>query len=216
MGAEAARTSAGSVAFAAIVRRRGGGEVGRELGMSPGAVRNIAAGRRGVGGTARRAIAATYKIPEALWDQPAAPPGKPHDAPAPSAAPLAPPPPPGRSRRASSTAGKPSAPPPADDETSDPQVLALRVVRQLERELAAAKGNEAYTPKERAALATATTGALRLLARLSGSLEVTQTAITRSAAWSRIMRAFEAVFSRHPECAQACAEFARALEDIAE
>lgn len=90
------------------------------------------------------------------------------------------------------------------------------MVEQLGRELRAANDNPAYTPNHRAAIANALAKALQLYARLSGSLDVTTSAIVRSTAWGRILASFERVFERHPEAQQALAEFAAELSEMGE
>lgn len=115
---------------------------------------------------------------------------------------------------------RPIAPPqlaaPAPTEgTEDKDALAVcrATVARLERELDRLAGDVEASARERATVATALTAATRLLARLSGQLEVTHAAIIRSAAWRRILKNFEDVFARHPEAAKALQEFAQALHD---
>jgi hypothetical protein len=192
-------------------------------------VGNWAAGRRSPTPAVRRAIAKRYDVKAGLWTSPPtadAAPTLPEGA---SAAPS--------TARESSTATNAThsavkrprkgttRPPPRLDVPSavytthgkpDPQELAQRLVSRIEKELELAQGNAEYSPRERASLASAGTSALRLYSRLAGSLEVTQASIVRSAAWGRILRAFERVFSRHPEAAKALAEFTSELREIGE
>ena len=100
--------------------------------------------------------------------------------------------------------------------TYDPRAQALRVVQAVGDELAAARGNENYTPGERAALANSATTALRLYSRLCGSLDVSESQITKSAPWGRILGAFHRVFARHPEATKALEEFIADLRERGE
>ena len=100
--------------------------------------------------------------------------------------------------------------------TYDPRAQALRVVQAVGDELAAARGNENYTPGERAALANSATTALRLYSRLCGSLDVSESQITKSAPWGRILGTFHRVFARHPEATKALEEFIADLRERGE
>jgi recombinational DNA repair protein RecT len=96
-----------------------------------------------------------------------------------------------REREASATTGRPID---AREEVID----LLRVARK-QLEDAQADGEVPY--RERAQLITSCTGLCRLLARLSGQLEVTETAIVRSAHWARAMRLVREVLAKHPAAA---------------
>jgi hypothetical protein len=104
----------------------------------------------------------------------------------------------------------------ASGDDLDAHQVSKDTVRRLGRELDRLDGDKGATARERAAVSTSLTSATRLLARLSGQLEVTHSAIVRSTAWGRILRTFDEVFSRHPEATKALAEFARALEELGE
>jgi transcriptional regulator with XRE-family HTH domain len=84
-------------------------------------------------------------------------------------------------------------------------------VARLERDLERTE-DEALRAKLSGALTTANT----LLAKLTHSMEVNQSAILRSAAWGRIERAFESVFARHPEADAALKEFVAELQEMGE
>jgi hypothetical protein len=105
-------------------------------------------------------------------------------------------------------------PPSVAEEQVDAKDVVLDLLFAARRQLEAAEADRNVAYRERAALISSATGLCRLLARLSGSLEVTQASILRSAAWSRILRAFERVASRHPEAARALAEFSAELQEI--
>ena len=53
----------------------------------------------------------------------------------------------------------------------------------------------------------------RLLARLSGQLEITEAAIVRSAPWRRLMDLLDAVHAKHPEAAKAWAAALRETDE---
>jgi hypothetical protein len=130
---------------------------------------------------------------------------------------------PARPRSAPEQAPSAPAPPPATlpEAAEVPQETdALKVVVALlettRRQIEIAERDVEAPYAARAALIKSATGLCSLLARLSGQLAVTQSAIVRSAAWGRILRAFETVFGRHPEATKALAEFAQELAELGE
>jgi len=224
--------SEGAAQLAAITRRHTAAAVARRVNSSEAAVRAWAKGDRRPSGPARLALEAAFTVAPSSWAVPeGAAPTLTQDAPAlPSTAVES-----SASARAAGRAAQrqgrgktvppaaaaaPSVPPPSAaegaSEPADPKDLARRLVVRIEKELELAQGNASYTPRERASLASAGTSALRLYSRLAGSLEVTQASIVRSAAWARILKAFERVFARHPEAGKALAELAAELKELGE
>ena len=110
------------------------------------------------------------------------------------------------------TPAAPVAPPqaPAADSQLDPRVVAVETLRALRYSLTVA------APEDVPTVANAITSATRLLAHLTGSLQVTQANIVRSAAWVRILRCFETTFEKHPEARLALAEFAKEMAELGE
>ena len=205
-------------ALAKLARKRSYAELAAQVGVSEACLRHIASGRRASSDGVRSKLL-PLGLPLDGWVRPTR---------SKSARPA--------SRLPSETSGAPetgtvtsnaptrrSAPARTErphrhrgDDQADPRTLALRIVRELEGELALAQDNDDYTPRERSSLATAATSALRLYARLSGSLEVTQAAILRSAAWLRIGAAFDRVFQKYPEANKALAEFIAVMQELGE
>jgi hypothetical protein len=216
--------SLGARALAKVVRRHGARHVAKQVGASGSSVHAWSKGVRTPSGAARSALKTAFGIGIESWDETTDTGAAPTMAPAASVAPETPSgsprtpnasPRPDRARRngmAVRALGDSGPPPPLED----PKALAHRLVSRIETELSLAQGNADYSPRERATLATAGTTALRLYSRLAGSLETTQAALVRSAAWQRILRAFERVFSAHPEAAKALAEFVEALRELGE
>jgi hypothetical protein len=187
--------SAGSEAFATVVRRIGPAGVGRVLGCTPGAASNWAAGRRAPGAVVRRAIAKRYAVDVALWDSPptdraasrlrqesSAPPSTAREPSrmtnATQSVRQAP-------RHASAPASRPGDP--IGDEAAE--AVARDTVNRLRRELDRLDVDTDATSRERASVSTALTSATRLLARLSGALEISQSQILRSPHWQAIQQA---------------------------
>ena len=79
-------------------------------------------------------------------------------------------------------------------------------------QLARAESDALSPYRERAQLITACTGLCRLLARLSGQFEVTETAIVRSRPWARVIGVVGEVLQKYPAAA---VEVRTALEAFA-
>jgi recombinational DNA repair protein RecT len=94
----------------------------------------------------------------------------------------------------------------------DAREAVVDLLRVARAQLEAAQADAEVPYRERAQLITSCTGLCRLLARLSGQLEVTEVAIVRSAAWARAMRVVREVLEKHPAAA---AELDAALERFA-
>jgi len=112
----------------------------------------------------------------------------------------------------------PAPPPLPAGPTATPDALQTVVSLLAEtRELIAEARRDLDTPyAAKAALIASATRLTQLLAKMTGSMEVTQSMIVRSSSWGRILRAFETVFSRHPEASQALTEFAKELAEMGE
>ncbi len=191
--------TAGSKAFAYVVRRHGGPTVAGALGRSSGAIRNIAAGRRLPGGALVAAIATAYGIPEADWERP------PEEGPrsgqgAPEAVG-----PPGAAAEAMPPPEAPSQPEATASEASDPKALAMKTIERLGRDLDDPDG----TPKERATIATAMTSATRLLAKVSGSIELTPSQVLRSPTWRQLQGVVIDALRPYPQALEAISKALR-------
>jgi hypothetical protein len=87
---------------------------------------------------------------------------------------------------------------------SDPKENAVATLRILRRALEKAESEQIPS------LANAVTSSSRLLARLSGHLDVTEAQILRSAAWARLVKVVREVLGQH---AGAAAQLDKALAD---
>jgi hypothetical protein len=180
---------------ASLAKHAGSSAMARKLAITESAVRSHATGkaipRKGV----QERYRALYNVPLDSWTHPAG--SKP---------------PPKRQKRAKVAPELPEGPTEAPDALKTVLLLLQTAREQLEE----ASNDEDVPYTARASLITSASGLCRLLAQLTGSLEITQSAIVRSTAWGRILRAFETVFSRHPEASKALAEFAQELAELGE
>jgi transcriptional regulator with XRE-family HTH domain len=105
--------------------------------------------------------------------------------------------------------GPPSAPPPPAaapvEPTDDARQIAIDTLTALRGRLATCPPSDIHK------VATAITAATRLLARLSGQLEVSEAQLLRSAAWAKAYTLLERTLERFPDAARAVAE---AFEDF--
>jgi hypothetical protein len=187
-----------AVIVAGLAERLGASVVARVVGLTEGAVRSHAAGSAVPRGGARKRYCEVYDIPIEGWETPAGlavtpPPQAPRE-------------PPSALETAKVAVAAPSAAPGAPVDARDEVLYLLRVAR---RQLEAAEADPEVSYPARSQLITSATGLCRLLARLSGQLEVTETAIVRSAPWARAMKIVREVLGRHPVAA---AELDAALE----
>lgn len=89
--------------------------------------------------------------------------------------------------------------------------MAVDQVRELREDIARARLEQVCT-RDLCSLQRALTSALRNLSRLTGELEITESQVMRSSAWTRIKRAVERVLEKHPEVAR---DLAIALQEMA-
>lgn len=202
--------SAGSQAFAVVVRRVGGPAVAARLKVTRGAVNHWSTGRKSPTAAVRRAIAKHWGVDVEQWDQAAAAAGSPPAPAAPEAAvaPRAP-----RSRAST----RPAAAPPAlaaagGVDEADPVAVCRDTIRRLRLELQRLEGDKLSTAKERTQLSSALTQATRLLARLTGSLEISQSQILRSPHWRKLLEGLGAALRPVPGACAAAAEYFRGLD----
>lgn len=149
----------GSVALKRVCERSTFAAVGKLIGASESAVRHYTTGRRTPAEEVRVRIQTVHGISAGLWDVRIA-----------VVAPVAPP----------VQAEEPSA---AAEDPLDAHSVAEETVRTLRGQLAKLDADPEATSRERASVSTALTSATRLLARTSGSFEVTQATILRSPHW---------------------------------
>lgn len=100
--------------------------------------------------------------------------------------------------------GPASSPPPAAapplEPTDDARQIAIDTLTALRNRLATCPPSDVHK------VATAITAATRLLARLSGQLEITEAQLLRSAPWAKAMALLERTLERFPDAARAVAE----------
>lgn len=176
----------------AIVRQRGAAEVARKVKKSTQCVNHWTTGRRKPDAAARLLLQKHYDID----------PIDPWEAKAPSSAPSGAPTTTivlsaetlkeidSKARLEKGTAAR---------DLAHEQLIALRG-RMMRQEAIGA------SPRELAVLENSYTAAVRLYARLSGELEITESAIMRSTAWMKAMRILGEVLEKYPAAAKAVAE----------
>lgn len=183
----------GAVLVAALAKRLGASAMGRKLEITEAAVRTHASGQTLPRAGVRARYHTAYDVPVAAWETPAG---------ATIPPPAAPPSPPAR----------PAAPPPPAGEL-DARTAVVELLHVARAQLEAAQADTDVPYRERAQLITSATGLCRLLARLSGQLEVSEVAIVRSQPWARAMALVREVLQRHPAAAaeldEALTRFAR-------
>lgn len=190
--------SRGATLAAALCKRVGPSAIARKVALTEAAVRLHATGASTPRPAARKRYAKAYGVPLGDWD----------DFTAPRSPPRSPPP--------ASESPPPSAPEPSDPTAVDDEALAVcrDTVARLRRELDRLDADPAGTARERASVSTALVSATRLLARLSGALEVTPTpsSILRSAHWSAVKVALLEALTPIPGALEAMAKALEALE----
>jgi hypothetical protein len=158
--------------------------VAEEAGVAESAIRHVLSGRRPASRAFRTAIGAAYAIPAHASAW--------------------------RARGVTEPGALPSD---ILDADIDAKATCADTIRHMTHELARLEKDAEATPRDRAAVATSLTSATRLLARLSGQLEITEAAIVRSHPWRRLMDLLDAVHAVHPEAAKA---WAAALRQVVE
>jgi predicted transcriptional regulator len=188
------RLSRGATLVAALSKRLGASAIARKVALTEAAVRSHATGASTPRPGARKRYEKSYGVPSATWDDFTAP-RSPRRSPA----------------RASSPA--PTAPEPEDPTVDDEALdVARDTVMRLRKELDRLDADPAGTARERASVSTALVSATRLLARLSGALEITQSSILRSVHWSAIKVALVDALVVVPGGLEAMAKALRALD----
>jgi hypothetical protein len=200
-------------AFVAVVARHGAAAVGRKLRVSEAAVRSWKTGVRKPSPVARAAVEVAYGVPAGSWEAEAGPavggtvapplttaseasgPQTPHEVAHPPKADPGP-------------TSEPATIPPA----ADAKATASATVRRLERELDRLDGDALATARERASVASSLTSATRLLAKLSGALDVTKSQILRSPVWESMTVAIVESLAPWPDASIAVAKALRKLE----
>jgi hypothetical protein len=162
-------------------------------------VSNWSTGRRTPTPAWRRKISKRHPdVVASLWEAPPPPPQASAAAqaaqaePAPPSTPASSTPPPTAAHRAAQT-------PAAFVVQESPEVVARDTVRRLRRELDRLDDDPEATSRERASVSTALTSATRLLARLSGALEISQSQILRSPHWQAIQQTIVDALRPWPE-----------------
>jgi hypothetical protein len=86
-------------------------------------------------------------------------------------------------------------------------------VSTLRAELERLRTDQSASARERASVATSLTTATRLLARLSGSLELTEKMIIRAPATARVIKAIIEALRPFPGATEACAQALQKLDE---
>lgn len=200
--------SAGSQAFAAVVRRVGGPDVARRLGVTRGAVHHWSSARKKPTPAVRKAIAKHWGVEIALWDTAAV-------AEAPTAPELD-----KTSEKVTRSAETSTGSRKRDRKGSkaahvdegDPVAVCRDTIRRLRQELERLQGDKVATSKERTQISSALTQATRLLAKLTGSLEVSQSQILRSPHWRKLIETMVEAVRPFPGACAAVGEALRGLD----
>jgi hypothetical protein len=200
-------------AFVAVVARHGAAAVGRKLRVSEAAVRSWKTGSRKPSPVARAAMEAAYGVTAGSWEAEAGPAGDGDVAPPSTIAQNAPP---SRTPREVALPLKadpgPTSEPAFALPAADAKATASATVRRLERELDRLDGDVLATARERASVASSLTSATRLLAKLSGALDVTKSQILRSPVWESMTVAIVESLAPWPDASIAVAKALRKLE----
>lgn len=191
--------SHGAKTLRAICGRATIAAVATKAGVQESAIRHVLRGRRTPSRKFRTALGSAYGIALDAWSPSAAPePGRQASAPAPLA-------------RGANGATVPQGEPTAPD--LDAKATCTDTIRRLALELERLDSAPDATSRDRAAVASSLTAATRLLARLSGQLEVTQVQIVRSAPWRHLMDLLDEVLAHHPKAASEWAAKLRAEDE---
>jgi len=179
-----ASSSAAHERLRELVRVHGVGRLEAKLGVAEGTVRGWLDGRSPQKRMRARAEE-VLGVPASSWGEPAgasfrSAARKPPPAPVPTPA---------------VRKGEAIAPPEADD--LDPRANAVATLAALRRHLRDAERSEV------SAIANAITSSSRLLARLTGQLEITESQIVRSVPWRKAMSMLEEALAPYPEAARA-------------
>lgn len=161
-----------------LVAKRGAAWVARKLGVSPGTIAQWNTFGRLPQPITRQRAWKELKIPVGAWDA-----GMSDDTANGSTEPQG-----GRQNGTES--------PDAPTDAHDPRANCMSTLTLLRQRLAVAE------PEQVATLANAITSSSRLLARLSGSLEVTEAQILRSEPWQRLVKLIRETLAKHPEAAK--------------
>jgi len=114
--------------------------------------------------------------------------------------------------KAEAPAKAPPIPPLPTIDVTDAKAVTKATIEQLREQLHKLNYDPTASPRERVAVSTALTSALRFFARLTGELDISKSQIVRSQHWLEIMRVLEDALRPFPEAAHAVA---RALEGLA-
>jgi hypothetical protein len=163
-----------AVLVAGLAKRVGASRMARKLGLSEAAIRLHSTGESRPRGAIRDRYAKFYDVPIEAWTS--------------------------SPKRSSSTLATPTSPvaelEPVEEGELDARKVVIHLLGVARAQLEAARREDSGY-QARAQLITAATGLCRLLARLSGQLEVSEVAIVRSPAWARAMRIVREVLERH-------------------
>jgi hypothetical protein len=97
-------------------------------------------------------------------------------------------------------------------DTTDAKAVTEALVARLTKELDRLDSDPEATPRERASVSSSLTSATRLLARLSGALDVTPSQIMRSPHWRPLLAAMVAALAPFEGAAAALAKALRQVE----
>jgi hypothetical protein len=107
---------------------------------------------------------------------------------------------------------RPADAPPIAELPSDAKATAEATVRRLEQQLDRLATLGTASARECASVASSLTSATRLLARLSGALDITKSQIERSPHWAGMMATIADALAPYPDAAAAVAKALRASE----
>ncbi len=182
--------SEGARQLATLARRHSYAAIARSVGVSDVAVRKWATGQTMPSAARRGALAEAYALPVATWDLPASP-NAPERAPAEDVLSIP--------KRGGDPATRQESGSPVHIVDRDAEELADLLRRALVR----IESDPVASTKELAQLATAATSTLRLRARLSGRVEITESQVVRSPAFARVARIWGAALEPYPAAAKA-------------
>lgn len=187
--------TAGAVKLAALGKKHSFAEIARRIGKTEATVRHHSTGRRAPDEPVRHAYASEYGLEAELWTRTAV-----------SSTPKV---------AAKKTARTPA---PKSKAAAARNLTALEETRanigKIDAAIKAAEFDEATSPGQLAQLFNSKTNATRMLAQLTGALDVSDAVLVASPAWQRIAGEIVEALKPHPDAAEAVIEVLTRFDEV--